>query len=151
VVGTSGTASGRLELWQNLTSSNLISLTRISLSNVSYVPYSIVAADFGSAAATDVAVGYRRRVSYGGGVRIFYRMATPRVGLRQSGGVVVNHIARDDREQRNGLKRQSPRHRSSGPRRRHQGSNTTGALVVLNPVTTRVWPNPRGGTAASRS
>ena len=39
--------SGRLELWRNDTVGNLIDLFRMNLNNVSFVPYSMVAGDYG--------------------------------------------------------------------------------------------------------
>jgi Tfp pilus assembly protein PilX len=96
VVGTqTGAASGRLELWRNDTVGSVIDFFRLDLNNVSFVPYAMVAGDFGGASATDVAVGYRSdESSYGGGVRIFYcdTGRLPTSGTDPSGGSVVNFV-----------------------------------------------------------
>lgn len=137
VVATQGsTASGRLELWRNQTSGSLIDFNRISKIDVPFVPYSLVAADFGGAAASDVAVGYRSdESSYGGGVKIYYcdSGVFPASGTDPSGGSVVNFVpALTSGNYNYGVKPALPAppylvDLAAGVK----SSNTTGALVVF--------------------
>jgi len=137
VVGTqTGNASGRLELWRNDTVGSVLDFFRLDLNNVSFVPYAMVAGDFGGASATDVAVGYRSdESSYGGGVRIFYcdTGRLPTSGTDPSGGSVVNFVPALTQGNYNyGVKPALPSppyllDLAAGVK----SSNTTGALVLF--------------------
>ncbi len=139
VVATqTGTATGRLELWRNDTTvgSNVLAFTRLNLNTTSFVPYSMVAADFGGATATDIAVGFRSdESSYGGGVKIFYCDSgfLPVSGTDPSGGQVVNFAPACTNGNYNyGVKPALPSppflmDLAAGVK----SSNTTGALVVF--------------------